>query len=84
MAPGSTTNELLAWGFRALVALCTFIGIPTVGWLASRAVSSLDNVATLSEQHTVQLQKIVDHVDDLSRITGDHETRIRALEHNGR
>lgn len=84
MTPGSSTNELLAWSFRALVALCTFIGIPTVGWLASRAVASLDNVAVLSEQHSLQLQKVVDHVDDLTRVTGDHETRIRALEHNGR
>lgn len=85
--PGSITNELMAWGFRAIIGVATLVLVPVGGWLIDRATHSIDHVASVSDQHTRQLDRmetsVADHFDFLARAVADHEARLRQLE-NGR
>jgi hypothetical protein len=84
LKPGETTNEIMAWSFRAIVGFATLVGLPLAGFMLNRAVGTLDNVSVQSVLHTTQLnrleQSVMDHVDFLTRVTADHESRIRQLE----
>lgn len=77
-------GEIFIFIARAAIILGTSVGFPLAGWLLERAVSSIDSVAQVAQQHTVQLDHIqttvMDHVDALNRTVGDHEQRIRSLE----
>lgn len=82
--PGSTINELMAWGFRAIIGFAVVILVPAGGWLIDRATRSIDHVAIVSDQHTRQLDRmetsVADHFDFLAKAVADHESRLRQLE----
>lgn len=82
--PGTTINELMAWGFRAIIGIATLILVPAGGWLIERAIHSIDHVVTIADGHTRQLDRmetsVADHFDFLARAVADHEARIRQIE----
>lgn len=80
LTPGQTTNELMAWGFRAIIALATLIGLPVAGALLSRVISTIDGIAAESQTHTIQLNTVGTKLDFLTGISNDHEIRLRQLE----
>lgn len=80
LTPGQTTNELMAWSFRAIIAFATLIGLPIAGALLSRVVSTVDGIAYESQTHTIQLNTVGTKLDFLTGISNDHETRLRQLE----
>lgn len=80
LSPGQTTNELMAWTFRAIIGFATLVGLPIAGYMLDRAVRSIDHVADESQVHTVQLNTVGTKLDFLTGIATDHETRLRQLE----
>lgn len=87
MLPGETKNEMMAWGFRAIIAIATLIGLPIAGAMLNRVVSKSDEIVKLVSAHDTKLQLIDQGNNDIKdRISGvretlqDHEIRLRTLE----
>lgn len=81
---GSSMNEIMAWGFRAIIGIATLVGLPIAGWMLNRTVATIDKVSDGVATHTLQLEHVQTTVTDqlgyLKSIVGDHETRLRSLE----
>lgn len=82
-----TTELLMAWVFRAMVALVTFVGLPTAGYLLMSLMSKADDVVTTVHAHDTKLellslgnQMINSKLNDFHDSLQDHEKRIRELE----
>lgn len=81
----------MAWGFRAIIAIATLIGLPIAGFMLERVVTRADEISVAVHSHDTKLQLLSAGNDDIKdRITGvretvqDHETRIRSLERGPR
>lgn len=77
-------NEVMAWGFRAIIGIATLVGLPVAGWMLNRTVATIDRVSEGVATHTLQLDHvqttITDQLGYLKSIAADHESRIRSLE----
>lgn len=80
IGPGNTTNEIMAWGFRAIIAIATLIGLPLAGAMLSRVIATADHISEETQLHTIQLNTVGTKLDFLTGISNDHEIRLRQLE----
>lgn len=78
--PGQTTNELMAWGFRAIIGIATVIGLPVAGAMLNRLMNSADEVSALVRSHDAKLQIIQNGIDEIRDVDKDFEQRLRTLE----
>lgn len=80
LRPGQTTNELMAWGFRAIIGIATVIGLPVAGAMLNRLMNSADEVSALVRSHDAKLQIIQNGIDEIRDVDKDFEQRLRTLE----
>lgn len=79
-------NEIMAWAFRAIIAVATTIG----GWSLTRIVNSADEISLAVHSHDTKLEILNERAKETNdKLTGtgtqinDHEVRIRQLERSG-
>lgn len=80
-------NELMAWGFRAIIAFAT----AATGFAAEHILASEQEISTAVHQHDTKLEllnerglEIKENISGVRENVQDHERRIRELENKTR
>jgi hypothetical protein len=78
-------NEMMAWGFRAMLTASVAVG----GWALARIVTTGDDISSSVHKHDTKLEILDERGKEINdRLVGfngelnDHENRIRQLERN--
>lgn len=80
LKPGTTANELMAWGFRVIVGVGVLIGLPLAGAMLNRVLHTADQIAAQVQEHNTKLEVIGDRITGVRETLQDHEQRLRVIE----
>jgi hypothetical protein len=87
VAPGNNTNEMMAWGFRAIIGIATVVGLPLAGFMLQRVMGKADDIVIAVHSHDMKLQELTfgnneikDRLGGVKEMLTDHENRLRTLE----
>lgn len=72
-----TRELMLAWAFRGLLMLA----LPVAGYAVSQLLSKANQISDEVISHSTKLEIINDRITGVRETLQDHETRLRAIEH---
>lgn len=82
--PSVVKNEWFYLVARVSTLFVTFVGIPMLGFMLSRAVASADEIRSQLSEQNITLRLLSSEMklrfDSSDKNTADHELRLRGLE----